>query len=85
MLLTTQYLEEADRLAQRVAVVDHGKVISEGTPTELKANLGATVLEVPGSPDGPRPGAQRRSDHSVRCSAGITGHEPHVVGSDRSS
>ncbi len=46
MLLTTQYLEEADRLAQRVAVVDHGRLISEGTPTELKASLGATVLEL---------------------------------------
>src|SRR6266511_4117546 len=39
VLLTTQYLEEADRLAGRVAVVDVGKVIAEGTPAELKANL----------------------------------------------
>ncbi|MDA8034498.1 MAG: ATP-binding cassette domain-containing protein [Actinomycetota bacterium] len=46
VLLTTQYLEEADRLARKVAVVDHGRVISQGTPTELKAALGATVLEV---------------------------------------
>jgi ABC-2 type transport system ATP-binding protein len=46
VLLTTQYLEEADRLARRVAVVDHGRVIAEGTPDQLKADLGATVLDV---------------------------------------
>ena len=46
MLLTTQYLEEADRLASTLVVLDHGHVIAEGTPAQLKANLGATVLEV---------------------------------------
>jgi len=44
VLLTTQYLEEADRLAASIVVVDHGKVIAEGTPAELKADLGTTVL-----------------------------------------
>jgi len=46
VLLTTQYLEEADRLASTLAVIDHGKVIAEGTPASMKADLGATVLEV---------------------------------------
>jgi ABC-2 type transport system ATP-binding protein len=46
VLLTTQYLEEADRLAHQVAVIDRGKVIAEGTPGELKARLGATVVEL---------------------------------------
>ncbi len=46
VLLTTQYLEEADTLAHRIAVVDHGRVIAEGTPAQLKADLGATVLDV---------------------------------------
>ena len=46
VLLTTQYLEEADRLAHTLAVLDHGNVIAEGTPESMKANLGTTVLEV---------------------------------------
>jgi ABC-2 type transport system ATP-binding protein len=45
VLLTTQYLEEADQLAARIAVVDVGRVIAEGTPSELKAQLGSTVIE----------------------------------------
>ncbi|HJQ71916.1 MAG TPA: daunorubicin/doxorubicin resistance ABC transporter ATP-binding protein DrrA, partial [Actinomycetota bacterium] len=46
VLLTTQYLEEADRLAERVAVIDHGKVIANDTPSVLKAQLGSTVAEL---------------------------------------
>jgi ABC-2 type transport system ATP-binding protein len=46
VLLTTQYLEEADRMAQRIAVVDHGRIAAEGTPSELKAAIGGSVLSV---------------------------------------
>jgi len=46
VLLTTQYLDEADQLADRLAIIDHGKVIAEGTPGELKARVGAGALHV---------------------------------------
>ncbi|KGM13331.1 ABC transporter [Cellulomonas bogoriensis 69B4 = DSM 16987] len=46
VLLTTQYLEEADQLAERIAVIDHGKVIAEGTATQLKASVGTAAVHL---------------------------------------
>ncbi len=46
VLLTTQYLDEADQLADDIAVIDHGQVIANGTPEELKTKIGGQVLEV---------------------------------------
>ena len=46
VLLTTQYLDEADQLAERLAIIDHGRVIAEGTRGELKASVGAGSLHV---------------------------------------
>ncbi|MBT8197094.1 MAG: AAA family ATPase, partial [Acidimicrobiia bacterium] len=51
ILLTTHYLEEADALADRVAVIDHGKVIALGTPLELKSGLAGNAVMVIESPD----------------------------------
>jgi ABC-2 type transport system ATP-binding protein len=50
--LTTQYLEEADRLADRVGIIDHGLIVAEGTPAELKATIGEPSVEaVPARPE----------------------------------
>ncbi len=76
VLLTTQYLEEADRLAQRIAVVDRGRIAAEGTAAELKAAVGATILSV------------RLSDRTAahEASAALAGigaaEQPHVEAAD---
>jgi ABC-2 type transport system ATP-binding protein len=59
ILLCTQYLEEADQLAEGIAVIDHGKVIAEGTPGQLKASVGAGALHVRLLDPAQRPEAER--------------------------
>ncbi|HZS25190.1 MAG TPA: ATP-binding cassette domain-containing protein [Gaiellaceae bacterium] len=67
ILLTTHYLEEADRLAERVAIVSRGRVVVEGTPEELKANLRGELVTVElGEVDG-------RADDAVRIVAAVEG------------
>ena len=56
VLLTTQYLEEADALAERVGIVDHGRIVTEGAPAALKAEIGAGILRVTPADDSQRPG-----------------------------
>ena len=74
VLLTTQYLEEADLLASEIAVIDHGTVIATGTPDELKARTGALTLAV-------RP-ARAADLPAVRAAAaGFARTEPEVRGS----
>jgi oleandomycin transport system ATP-binding protein len=72
VLLTTQYLEEADQLATELAVIDHGTVIATGTPEELKARTGALTLAV-------RPARPADVPAVVAAVAGITGTAPEVT------
>src|SRR6266851_315665 len=71
LLLTTQYLEEADELADRIAVIDHGRVITQGTGNELKDRVGGQILEVELST-----AAQRDQAQSVLAGVGCGDPEP---------
>jgi len=69
VLLTTQYLDEADQLADDIAVIDHGRIIATGTPAELKAKVGGRVLEaVPAEP--------AELEHVAAFIADVTGVAP---------
>jgi ABC-2 type transport system ATP-binding protein len=65
VLLTTQYLDEADQLADRIAVIDNGRVIAEGSPGQLKGSVGSGVLRVRLRDPGSRPEAGRILSRSL--------------------
>jgi ABC-2 type transport system ATP-binding protein len=71
VLLTTQYLDEADRLADRIAVIDQGLVIAEGTPEELKNQVGGERLEIHLCDGG-------RGDEAVSALASIASDRPFL-------
>ncbi|MBF9134691.1 ATP-binding cassette domain-containing protein [Plantactinospora sp. S1510] len=72
VLLTTQYLEEADQLADEIAVIDHGRVIAQGTPEELKTKTGGQALVVRPKDPGDLPVV-------VSVLREVTGAEPELV------
>ncbi len=74
VLLTTQYLEEADQLAHRIAVIDRGRVIAEGTAGELKSRVGGEVIELTVADHSK---AQAAAEAVVAVARGDCG-EPHV-------
>ena len=74
-LLTTQYLDEADRLADDIAVIDHGRLIANGTPNELKDRLGGERLEV-------RLESPADAARSVEVLAPMSDEPPGAVGHD---
>jgi ABC-2 type transport system ATP-binding protein len=71
VLLTTQYLDEADRLAGRVVIIDRGRVIADGSPAELKSRAGRDVIEVHVRTNDDLAGAVRALDH-------LGDEEPHL-------
>ena len=79
VLLTTQYLDEADRLAERLAVIDHGKVIAEGTSRELKASVGANAVHVR-LVDSSQSDAARAAIERVTGNGVMPGSDAQVIG-----
>jgi ABC-2 type transport system ATP-binding protein len=73
VLLTTQYLDEADHLASRIAVIDRGKVIAEGTPGELKSSVGAGAVHVRLRDAAQRPEAERLLSQTLGAQVQLDG------------
>jgi ABC-2 type transport system ATP-binding protein len=79
VLLTTQYLEEADQLADSIAVIDHGRVIAEGTADQLKTQVGGERLEIRTAPEADI----ALVEQELRRIASANGHEAGEVQIDR--
>jgi daunorubicin resistance ABC transporter ATP-binding subunit len=83
MFLTTHYMEEADRLCDRLAIVDGGRIAVEGTPTELKRSIGADAVEIAlahGDEAESLATAQANAVARLRAIDGVIGVEPSLIG-----
>ncbi len=76
VLLTTQYLDEADHLASQVVIIDHGRAVAAGTPAELKRRIGGNVVEIHVSAPATCPGWPRCSRAGTRRRLDRRGHAP---------
>ena len=85
VLLCTQYLEEADQLADRIAVIDHGRVIAEGTPAQLKASVGQGALHVRLLEPGDRPRAAELLGDDVQLLSDPAGLSLPCASADQAS
>jgi ABC-2 type transport system ATP-binding protein len=86
IMLTTHYMEEADKLCDRVAIMDHGKILALDTPTELKRSVGADTIvtvKAAGDPDALAAAFQSRLEDLTRTRPISDGVELQIRGSDR--
>jgi ABC-2 type transport system ATP-binding protein len=85
IILTTHYMEEADRLCRRVAIIDHGKIIAMDTPSRLKEQIGGEVITVRSSDPGGicrvvrAPWVQQIEKHEDRVTIGVQNAEEHIT------
>jgi len=86
IMLTTHYMEEADKLCNRVAIMDHGKILALDTPAELKRSVGADTIvtvKAAGDPDALAAAFQSRLEDLTRTRTIPDGVELQISGSDR--
>jgi ABC-2 type transport system ATP-binding protein len=71
IFLTTQYLEEADKLCNRLSIIDHGQIVVSGSPAELKKQIGGETISL-SLPDSSRGDVKERSSEALRATPGVT-------------
>ncbi|AKP68283.1 ATP-binding cassette domain-containing protein [Companilactobacillus ginsenosidimutans] len=83
IILTTQYLDEADQLADRIAVIDHGKLVKIGTPDELKKNIGGTKLQFQVDEKEDIPDLKNVLENQLSLESTFSGNQVQVIMSEK--